>query len=72
MKTGMIATGVILHDRETGKDYGLHSACLEKLSNASPAAFHPFTGRYSIIGPLFASPDEWECADTTCDMEADK
>jgi hypothetical protein len=57
----MIATGVIMRDRETAKEYGLHSECADKLSNTYPVAFDPFTGRYVIIGPLFAPPSEWEC-----------
>jgi len=59
------STGVLVRERLTGKEYGMHEECADKFM-----AFVIAQG-YSvldadipavIIGPLFLGASEWECA----------
>lgn len=63
MSLSLTATGVQIHDRTTGADYGVHDACLTILQEMAPDAFDPFTGGYAIIGPIFG---DFDCALGTC------
>lgn len=54
---GITATGVVIFDREQGKEFGFHSACWEAFS----AQVGP-TSRLVSNGPIFG--DDWAC--TAC------
>ncbi len=69
----MKATGIQIHDRESGKDYALHDDCLPAMDKAladqgAPGAFDPFTGQLTVIGPMLGYG--WQCV--YCRMEAIK
>jgi hypothetical protein len=60
----LTATGIQIHDRDSGKDYGLHDDCLPAMDSAlaeqgATDAFHPFKGQLVVIGPMFSTG--WEC-----------
>lgn len=62
----MHATGVQIHDRETGKDYGLCDSHAEQWQRDYPEEFSTglggtALGRLVVIGPLFLAADQWEC-----------
>lgn len=57
---GITATGVIVRNRSTGLDFGMHEACQVALFTEAD-----LTGSDSdaavVIGPLIADPSEWTC-----------
>jgi hypothetical protein len=66
----MKATGVIVHNRENGGDYGMHVNCADtSIANiAQSLNLSPISDNMPIviIGPLFAPVTEWTCAMVGC------
>jgi hypothetical protein len=58
------STGVVIRDRDTGKEYGFHADCGDEFLNV--IGNDALTGRFVILEPLFADPSEWVCAYTDC------
>lgn len=61
--SGLNATGVQIHDRHSGNDYGLCDLHAEQWQRDYPDEFtNGFDdARLVIIGPMFADPSTWEC-----------
>lgn len=64
------ATGVQVHDKVSGNDFGMHDECWTAAQREFPDLVHPFTGVMVAIGPLFADPSEWRCAYSGCEVTA--
>lgn len=65
----LTATGVTVRIRATGAEYGMHDACADNLITQLIAAGYSVMDADMpavIIGPLFASADEWTCAHSAC------
>lgn len=65
----LTATGVIVRIRSTGSEYGMHDVCADDLmSQLIDAGCSVMDDDMPavIIGPLFASADEWTCAHSSC------
>jgi hypothetical protein len=59
---GMSATGVIVRNRSTGLDFGMHEACqLALFSEAGITNPLDDSAPAVVIGPLFADPSDWTC-----------
>jgi len=59
------ASGVHIHDRNSGKDYGVHDECLTALQALSPTAWDPFKGDWVVIGPVVG---DFTCAYNACQV----
>jgi hypothetical protein len=69
MTDTLTATGVIVRIRQTGQEYGMHGSCADDLISQLVSAGYSVMGDDMpavIIGPLFASADEWTCAHSAC------
>lgn len=65
----LIATGVTIRIRETGSEFGMHEVCaIDLMDRLAEAGFSPLDADIPavIIGPLFASADEWVCTHSAC------
>lgn len=65
----LTATGVIVRIRANGQEFGMHDTCADDLiSQLVSAGYSVMSDDMPavIIGPLFASADEWTCAHSAC------